>query len=144
MHGKVFTYILIILLFIPANLSMTDNTISTQKILELKESLLIQRDALHELLQRSSESSEIVELDQQAFGRVSRQDALLQQNMAKATVQQTAEHLRQITQALARIESGDYGYCADCDGLIKAARLTARPESLFCLSCQSKREQTMA
>ncbi len=121
---------------------MTDNTLSSQEISDLKENLLAQRDALHELLQRSSESSEIVELDQQAFGRVSRQDALLQQNMAKATVEHTAEHLRQITRVLARIESGDYGYCVDCDQLIAGARLTARPESLFCLTCQSKREQT--
>ncbi|MCL6418143.1 TraR/DksA family transcriptional regulator [Aestuariirhabdus haliotis] len=107
---------------------------------QLKQALLEQRDELLTLLKQGQESSAVVELDQQAFGRVSRQDALLQQNMAKATNQQAENRLRQVTQALARVESGDFGYCLQCDRAIGFPRLEVRPETPLCLNCQSSSE----
>ena len=46
----------------------------------------------------------------------------------------------QVTEALARIESGDYGRCADCGQPIPAARLRALPFALRCLACQERFE----
>lgn len=40
--------------------------------------------------------------------------------------------------ALARIECGTYGQCADCARPIPDGRLDARPEAARCVSCQSK------
>jgi DnaK suppressor protein len=38
--------------------------------------------------------------------------------------------------ALARIEDGTYGICAECDGPISVKRLTAVPWACYCIPCQ--------
>ncbi len=45
-----------------------------------------------------------------------------------------------IDEALQRIESGDYGLCAQCRNLIPQARLELVPHARHCVSCQEKRE----
>ncbi len=40
--------------------------------------------------------------------------------------------------ALARIEAGTYGTCANCGVEIAAARLEFRPASILCIDCKSK------
>ncbi|HBQ96231.1 MAG TPA: conjugal transfer protein TraR [Sulfobacillus sp.] len=52
-----------------------------------------------------------------------------------------ANHLREVMRALGKIEEGTYGICEDCHRPIDPARLRARPESLYCLTCQKEREQ---
>jgi RNA polymerase-binding transcription factor DksA len=39
--------------------------------------------------------------------------------------------------ALARIEAGKYGICANCGKKIAQARLEARPESILCIDCKT-------
>src|SRR5438105_12873382 len=46
--------------------------------------------------------------------------------------------LDQVNSALARIEAGTYGICANCGKPINPARLEARPSSIFCIDCQQK------
>ena len=41
--------------------------------------------------------------------------------------------------ALARIDEGVYGTCANCGSDIGAARLEFRPSSIYCVDCKSKR-----
>lgn len=67
-----------------------------------------------------------VELDQQAAERLSRQDALLNQSMAKAT-----------QAALLRIKAGEFGYCDDCGDVIATRRLELDPTAMRCMSCAS-------
>ncbi len=110
------------------------------QINDLNQSLLKLKQELQVMLEQVSLSSDTVSLDQQAFGRVSRGDALQQQSMAKASQIQSQERLRQVMKALARIDSGDYGFCISCDNSIGFERLKARSETLLCLSCQSASE----
>ncbi|MDB5886373.1 MAG: transcriptional regulator, TraR/DksA family [Polaromonas sp.] len=49
--------------------------------------------------------------------------------------------LAMIDAALARIEAGTYGECADCRQDIAAPRLQASPESPRCIACQQKAER---
>ena len=49
--------------------------------------------------------------------------------------------LKQINQALLRIESCDYGYCDECASSIRFERLKAMPFALLCRSCQEDSEQ---
>jgi DnaK suppressor protein len=44
--------------------------------------------------------------------------------------------LRQVLEALERIETGTYGMCLHCGEAISARRLTALPWAAFCLNCQ--------
>lgn len=107
----------------------------------LFQQLQQRRDALMEAVTQSGQSAEPVTLDQQAFGRVSRNDALQQQSMAKAGLEQSQQLLKWVLGALARFEGGDYGYCQECDKPIPFARLEIQPESSLCIDCQSLSEQ---
>jgi DnaK suppressor protein len=68
-----------------------------------------------------------VALDQQAVGRLSRQDALMSQSMARATQARRDAERRRLTAALARLEDGEYGYCEACGEPIAPRRLELDP-----------------
>ncbi len=54
-------------------------------------------------------------------------------------LQQTdAKLLRAIEDALARVESGSYGVCVDCEEEISSARLKAVPWTKVCIGCKEK------
>ena len=46
--------------------------------------------------------------------------------------------LREVQDALRRIEQGSYGVCYECDEPISAKRLDAVPWAKFCVSCQER------
>ena len=48
--------------------------------------------------------------------------------------------LKKVEQALARIESGDYGWCEETGEAIGVARLLARPTANLSLEAQERRE----
>lgn len=52
--------------------------------------------------------------------------------------------LRDVDDALKRIEAKTYGLCEDCEALIPSARLEVLPHARLCIACQSKREGTPA
>ena len=52
--------------------------------------------------------------------------------------QTDAKLLRAIDDALARVESGAYGICVDCEEEISAARLKAVPWTKVCIACKEK------
>lgn len=52
--------------------------------------------------------------------------------------------LQAIDAALARIESGDYGFCARCGQPIGAGRLRAIPETPLCIRCAEPTAETHA
>ena len=91
-------------------------------------------------LDAASESAQPVQLDQQSVGRVSRIDAIQQQQMAIANRDQAQRLAAGLERARARIEDGSYGLCQDCGEPIGFARLMARPQAALCLDCQQKSE----
>lgn len=48
--------------------------------------------------------------------------------------------IKKINEALARIESGDYGYCDGCGIEIGIRRLEARPTATLCIDCKTLAE----
>lgn len=105
-----------------------------------RERLLARRDALERTRDARSDASKTVELDQQRTGRLSRMDALQGQAMAQASAARADDELRRIQQALARIDSGDFGFCIECDEPIGAGRLGADPAATLCIDCASRRD----
>ena len=100
-----------------------------------KNSLLKRKQALEDHSRKSEETRAPVELDPNVQGRVSRQDALMQQAMAEATQRKRLEEIQRINAALDRIENNDFGYCVTCDEEISQARLQNDPAVPTCISC---------
>lgn len=84
---------------------------------------------------RGASGQATVELDQQAIGRLSRQDALQSQAMARATHARRDIERRRLVAALARLDEGEFGTCEDCGEEIAEARLTLDPGITRCISC---------
>jgi RNA polymerase-binding protein DksA len=53
----------------------------------------------------------------------------------------SAEELRLVEHALARLESGAYGVCESCGKAVGAARLDALPFATHCVACASSAEK---
>ncbi|WP_375200872.1 TraR/DksA family transcriptional regulator [Hyphococcus sp.] len=93
------------------------------------------RTELRALSDAAKDSRKPVELDQQSIGRLSRQDALQQQAMAKAQDARRVSELRKIEAALSRLDEGEYGYCAECDEAIAPKRLEIDLTATRCAVC---------
>jgi RNA polymerase-binding protein DksA len=52
--------------------------------------------------------------------------------------------LQRIDSALARMDAGTYGACADCGEEIETRRLRALPHAVRCQGCEESREQVQA
>ncbi len=78
---------------------------------------------------------DVVTLDQQSVGRLSRMDAMQQQAMAKATHQRRQQERQRLRAALKRLEAGEFGYCDECGDDIDPARLEINPTVTLCISC---------
>jgi RNA polymerase-binding protein DksA len=61
-----------------------------------------------------------------------------------AHLARTATALDEIDAALARVDTGDYGLCIECDEPIDLRRLQAYPAALRCARCQQQAEQQQA
>ena len=107
---------------------------------ELHADLLLLVEQLQEQMQGLGEDSKPVQLDQQMVGRLSRMDAMQQQQMAAANATHIKAHLVSVRRALQSIEEGSFGYCRECDDPIAWPRLKARPDSLLCIACQQRNE----
>ena len=76
-----------------------------------------------------------VALDQSRVGRLSRMDAMQQHAMSQAAARLEDLERQRIRSALARIRSGDFGYCILCEEEIAEGRLRFDPSMPTCISC---------
>jgi DnaK suppressor protein len=97
--------------------------------------LLDRKQELIRIVAESSEASNPVELDQTRVGRLSRIDALQNQEMAKETGRRRHAELQRIEAALQRIENGDFGECVTCGEDIAIKRLELDPTVVVCIGC---------
>jgi DnaK suppressor protein len=110
---------------------------------QIDQLALLIKTQLHELTTRIDslhQQAEPVVLDQQSIGRVSRIDAITQQQIAKAAERQAIEKIKQLHAAQLKISDDDYGWCEACGDAIGFARLSVQPEVIKCLRCQQADE----
>ena len=103
-----------------------------------REKLLALKAATQAQIDSGQDSTKPVALDQTMVGRVSRIDAIQQQEMALAAERRRREYLGRIEAALQRIETDDFGYCVTCGEDIAPARLTLDPTLPTCITCARK------
>ncbi|MDT8345901.1 MAG: TraR/DksA family transcriptional regulator, partial [Thermohalobaculum sp.] len=84
------------------------------KISEFKAIMTVLRAELTAAERATEADRAPVALDQQSVGRLSRIDAMQVQAMAQEQSRRRAAQVRRIDAALARIASGDYGWCLGC------------------------------
>lgn len=113
--------------------------LTPQELEEVAAALRELERSLAAALDSSAERAAPVDLDQ-PIGRVSRIDAIQQQQMAQAGRRLQERRLAMARAALKRLAAGEFGDCAHCDMPIGYARLRARPEAPFCIECQAEFE----
>ncbi len=104
---------------------------------EARSALLARADELDEEDRISGEARAPVTLQQDSVGRLSRMDAMQQQAMAQAQERRRAAERTRIRGALARLDEGEWGYCASCGEDIAKARLRHDPSVATCVKCAS-------
>ena len=107
---------------------------------ELRALLQSKKIKLEQQLADAKSATAVVTLDQSSVGRLSRMDAMQQQSMAVSTRVKAEASLRKTLKALKRMDTGDFGYCSQCDEPIQFKRLSVQPEASHCLKCQDQQE----
>ncbi len=67
-------------------------------------------------------------------------DVAFRDAMQAAKLNRHQSQLKDIEEALRKIEEGTYGICDECEGDIPLGRLNAMPFALRCVDCQEKHE----
>ena len=87
------------------------------------------------MLVAAQDSAQPVELDQTLVGRLSRMDAMQQQEMVLAGQRRRQVLLHKIDHALRRLQEGEYGICLKCEEEIAEKRLEFDPTLMTCIQC---------
>jgi DnaK suppressor protein len=104
--------------------------------LQIKKQL---QDARQEIaISRGSREEVCIEQAADTMDQVQSAEA---RELAIRNLDRSARRLRQIEDALRRLESGGYGTCANCEEEIGLKRLRAVPWTQFCLKCQEIADQ---
>lgn len=109
--------------------------LSDHKVQEFRARLGRELEELTALRTASADRRDPVELDQQSVGRLSRVDAMQDQQMALAADRRRQLQIERIRRALDEIEKGEFGYCAGCGNEIPKARLEVDPAAHLCVTC---------
>lgn len=105
---------------------------------QIRKQLLTRQAELLKDDEARREANETVELDQISIGHLSTQGDVQELSLSKEVERRRQVKLRKISAALARIETGDYGYCLSCDELISEGRLAFDPAATLCIDCANK------
>ena len=89
---------------------------------------------IREDMDSNPEDSGVVELDS-SLGRLSRMDALQNQQMALELKRRQENQLLRIENAFKRLAKGQYGLCGKCKKPIEEDRLEVFPDTVTCVRC---------
>jgi DnaK suppressor protein len=64
-----------------------------------------------------------------------------EQEFDLSVLEHQGETLREIDEALERIDEGTFGICTECEKAIPKGRLKAVPHARYCVGCLEKQEQ---
>lgn len=125
----------------PLRYLMPAKDLNSAQLKQLIDLLEKQKAEVLQQLENSEADSQPVTLDQQSVGRVSRIDAIQQQQMALANREQNKNLLTAINKSFDRIDNDEYGFCLECGEPIGFKRLEVQPYAEYCLDCQSALEE---
>ena len=89
---------------------------------------------IEDYLSKSEDAAEAVSPDK-SLGRLSRMEAMQDQQLVMEMRRRKKRQLAEIKAAISRLEMGSYGTCIFCTKEIPAERLEVSPETQTCISC---------
>jgi len=89
---------------------------------------------IEDYLRKSKASAEAVEPDK-GLGRLSRMEAMQDQQMVLELRRRKKRQRLEVSDALDRIADGTFGSCVFCGNKISLDRLEAFPEAQVCVTC---------
>lgn len=72
---------------------------------------------------------------------IERAETDVQEDLEVALIQMKGDTVRRVCEALARVDAGAYGRCAECQGEISGPRLRALPFAVRCRACEEAYER---
>jgi DnaK suppressor protein len=94
--------------------------------------------ALQSTMRTTREEGDRAEMSKDPYGSASSSH---DDELAAITVGRLARDLRLVDRALADIDAGRYGTCAECEEPIAPKRLKAMPFATRCVECQARSER---
>lgn len=70
-------------------------------------------------------------------------DSILEKEFADDAIARSSEAIRDIDDALARMDAGTYGLCESCSTRIPLERLQAIPHARRCVACTGRRSSVL-
>jgi DnaK suppressor protein len=105
------------------------------QVQELRTELERELARLRRSMGSTGEAARPVQLDQSAIGRLSRVDAMANQQLQKDLHAREQALEGCILEALQRIDEGSYGRCTTCGEGVPYGRLLVMPEARTCATC---------
>jgi DnaK suppressor protein len=115
-------------------------TLTPEQLALLKTMIEQRLDALSRVEGPHPDAGELP-VDEVETSPLDRATVRLLNDLSREAAGHHSAEMRQLRQALARIEDGSYGYCEECRQPIGASRLLARPEARLCIDCQTRAER---
>lgn len=116
-------------------MTAVQSPLRADQISSVRDELLRALNKLERSLKISGENARPRDLEQDTVGRLSRIDALQTAGLTANLEERERSQLRQVVEALRRIEEGTYGACNGCGAAIPFERLMVFPETLACAVC---------
>jgi DnaK suppressor protein len=118
----------------PDQRGKSDDPLTPAQLAELRAELERELARLERGMERRDETK-TVELDQTSVGRLSRIDALQNQQITAGLRGREIARHGDLIAALERMERGSFGRCERCEGAIPHGRLLVIPEARNCAGC---------
>jgi DnaK suppressor protein len=103
-------------------------------LLQIRLRLTAMAEVLEE--RRHALDSNLESMREEVLDELDRAQRVSEVNFATALESAIVDASAQLGHAVAVLDAGGYGLCEDCGARISAARLSFRPESTRCLTCQ--------
>jgi DnaK suppressor protein len=105
-------------------------------LVQIRHRLTAMAEVLDE--RRHALASNLESMREEVLDELDSAQRISEPNFATALESATVVASAQTAHAIAILDAGDYGLCEDCGARISAARLSLRPESTRCLTCQGR------
>ncbi len=101
---------------------------------EVKQKIIEEISKTEMLIEEYKELTQPVQPDD-AYGRISRMDAIINKSVTEGSMRQAESKLKKLQYALLKVGKPEFGKCKNCGAEIPIQRILMIPESPYCVKC---------